>query len=58
MNTIIFKKTAEILSAINDLSCTNNVEKAINEACDIIKTVVGKKDFVLITSVVARSGLI
>ena len=57
MNTITFQKTAEIMSAVNDLSRENNGEKAISEAFDIIKTVAGKKDFVLMTSCKINEGI-
>lgn len=57
MNTIIFQKTAEIISAVNDLSRENNGEKAISEACDIIKTVAGKKDFELKSSWKISEGI-
>lgn len=57
MNIITFQKTAEIMSAVNDLTRENNGEKAISEACDIIKTEAGKKDFVLMTSCKINEGI-
>ncbi len=53
---ITFKKTAEILSAVNNLSSTNNVEEAISVACEIIK-VSGKEDLALTTSCKINEGI-